>query len=129
MNPSVPVEEKSSAQPSISPSRVVAPRTDIIETPASVILEIELPLVREGDLNVQAENDLLTVEAVARPLETGQRALHHEEHAPLAYRRTFQLPPDVRRDGIEAQLASGVLSLTIPKAEELRPRVIPVQVK
>jgi HSP20 family protein len=106
-----------------------APFTDIYETPNAFVLEVELPAVSEKDLSVKVEENALVIEGFSRAGDLGDRALRHREFTPSRFRRSFQLPMEARHDGIEARLAEGVLTISLAKADEARPREIPVRVQ
>jgi HSP20 family molecular chaperone IbpA len=111
------------------PERYVVPPVDVFENEASITLLADLPGVPRDQLHVRVDGDNLVLEATAT-IAAGPENLelvYGEAQCP-AYRRQFTLSRELDTSRIEAQLRDGVLRLTIPKAEEARPRRIQVQV-
>lgn len=111
------------------------PVVDIHEEEGRYVLEAELPGVVETDIEVKVEDSLLTIHAVPRrdarqngqtENTDGKRYLVHER-VQREFGRSFVLPKDVNRDAIHAQYRTGVLTLTLEKAAEAKPRTIPIQ--
>jgi HSP20 family protein len=107
--------------------RHVVPPVDVFETEAAITLLADLPGVRREHLQVRVDGDNLVLEAVADTAGPGPMELVYGELQCPAYRRQFTLSRELDAARIEAQLRDGVLRLTIPKAEEARPRRIQVQ--
>ena len=107
--------------------RYVVPPVDVFETEAAITLLADLPGVRRDQLHVRVDGDNLVLEAVADTAGPEQMQLVYGELQCPAYRRQFTLSRELDTARIEAQLRDGVLRLTIPKAEEARPRRIQVQ--
>jgi HSP20 family protein len=107
--------------------RHVVPPVDVFETEAAITLLADLPGVRREHLQVRVDGDNLVLEAVADTAGPEQMELVYGELQCPAYRRQFTLSRELDAARIEAQLRDGVLRLTIPKAEEARPRRIQVQ--
>lgn len=105
----------------------ITPRVDLYRTPRGAILEAELPGVKEDNLSVTVERDVLTIvgERTAEMPE-GLQPLHLE-YEPVSYERSFALADDVDREGIEARLRNGVLRLDLPRAQTHEPKKIPVK--
>lgn len=85
-------------------------------------VQIDLPGVRKEDVKIQVEGDQLTVEAVRHHQLAGQAQSY-------TISRVFTLPEDVNIDKIEAEQKDGVLSLTLAKKEETKPKTVSVSVK
>ncbi len=85
--------------------------------------------MKAEDLNVTLENGTLTISGeVKQSSETQERNFHRIERRYGRFSRSVTLPSTVRADGIEAKLENGILYLNIPKAEEVKPRKITVNV-
>ena len=106
----------------------VVPPVDVFENDASLTLLADLPGVARDQLQVRVDGDTLVLEATAAPQGPEQMELVYGEARSPSYRRQFTLSRELDASRIEAQLRDGVLRLTIPKAEEARPRRIQVQV-
>ncbi len=109
----------------VSDRPTVAPRVDVYENEKEILLVADLPGVEKEDLNIQVEKDTLVLEA--RRAAADERAPLFFEYRKRDYRRVFLLPPGLDYEKIDARLAAGVLSLSLPKQESLRPRRIAVR--
>lgn len=102
-----------------------APLADVSETDDAYVVEVEVPGVRQDDLNIELVSNELVVTGELK--ETERQGLVRKRT-----RRTGQfeyrtaLPNDVAPDKIEANLADGVLTIRIPKAEAAKPRQIKI---
>lgn len=106
-----------------------APALDLSETADAFIVEAAVPGLKAEDLNITFENSVLTISGEVRQSEeTKERNYHRIERRYGRFARSVGLPTSVRGDAIEARLENGVLHLNIPKAEELKPRKITVNV-
>lgn len=106
----------------------VVPPVDVFEDETSITLLADLPGVAREQLSIRVDGDHLVVEAQARPQGPENLELVYGEAQCPAYRRQFTLSRELDTARIEAQLREGVLRLTIPKAEEAKPRRIQVNV-
>ncbi len=107
-------------------SVVFTPPIDIYEGPDGLVLEADIPGATESDVQIEVEENVLTLRAkVARPESSGMRALH-QEYGIGDFERSFILSDEVVRDEISASFDNGVLTLRLPKAERARTRSIPV---
>ena len=103
----------------------VAPPASVIEAGDGYILEVEMPGVGKDGLDISVENNELTI--VGRrslPIVEGT-LVHHESH-PENFRRTFELDPSIDGNKISAKIEQGLATLTLPKAEHVKPRKITV---
>lgn len=107
-----------------------APRVNISESPEEVIISADLPGVRQEDLSVQMDGDSLILRGSRREdIATEGETFHRVEKTYGAFQRTFTLPMSVERDHIKASLKDGVLKIAIPKHEEAKPKLIPIEVE
>ncbi len=103
------------------------PPIDIHEAPDGLKLEADLPGANEQSLQIQLEDNVLSLYAkVDSPAPEGARLLH-EEYRLGDYRRSFILSDEVDRERIAAELKNGVLTLFLPKAERARTRRIEIR--
>jgi HSP20 family molecular chaperone IbpA len=103
------------------------PLVDIHEGSEGLVLEADLPGVREAEITVELQDNILTLAApVAPALDQPGRALH-VEFSDGVYTRSFILSDDVDRERITASWTDGVLRLVLPRAERARPRRIEVR--
>lgn len=106
----------------------VVPPVDVFENESSITLLADLPGVSRDQLHVRVDGDTLLLEATAATAGPENMQLVYGEAQIPTYQRQFTLSRELDPSRIEAQLRDGVLRLTIPKAEEARPRRIQVQV-
>jgi HSP20 family molecular chaperone IbpA len=106
----------------------VVPPVDIFEDDTGITVLADLPGVSRDRLGVRVDGDSLSVEGTAEITGPSQMELVYGEAQLAVYRREFGLSRELDASRIEAQLKDGVLRLTIPKAEEARPRRIEVRV-
>lgn len=106
-------------------SNRLTPRVDIKETPDAMVLLLDLPGVQADQVEVQFERGELTVRA-ARPLAPRPGRALVEEFDGGEYYRAFLLSQDVAGDRISADLKHGVLTVTLPRAQQALPRKISV---
>lgn len=108
----------------------VAVPMDISEGENSFFIELVAPGLKAGDINITVENNTLTIGGEFRPNEGAeQRTYHRNERRYGAFHRSLTLPNTVRADQINASLQDGILKLEIPKAEEVKPRQININVQ
>ena len=108
------------------PVRVFVPTADIYETQDALKVVLEMPGVEKGNVDVHVEDGVLNVEG--RLDLTKYRGLQplYTEYNIGHYSRSFRLSNKINQDKIGAELKEGVLSLTLPKVEEAKPRTIQV---
>jgi HSP20 family protein len=105
--------------------RYVAPPVDIYETQEGLVVLADLPGVAKEALDVRVEQNRLTIRGQARHRVPGEAV--SREYALVNFFRQFALSENVDQRQITAELKSGVLTVTLPKAEEAKPRQIVVQ--
>jgi len=89
------------------------------------MLEIEMPGVKKDGLEISFENNELTIIG-RRSLPAVEGTLLHRESRPENFRRAFELDPSIDADKISAKIDQGLVTLTLPKAEHVKPRKIAV---
>jgi len=123
------VQEKRELQKkeeSTAPARMFLPTTDIYETDQALTVVMEMPGVDKGKVEINIEEGVLTVEG--RIDFSKYEALEpvYTEYNIGNFRRSFSLSNSIDQDKICADLKDGVLTLTLPKAEQAKPRKIAV---
>jgi HSP20 family protein len=106
----------------------MVPPVDVYENESGITLLADLPGVSRERLGVRVDGDSLVIEGTTENPGPENLELVYGEVQYGAYRRQFTLSRELDASRIEAQLKDGVLQLTIPKAEEARPRRIQVNV-
>lgn len=107
-------------------SEATWPRVNLYDTGTSLLLTAEVPGLGPNDIQIQLENDVLTL--------TGERKVqvpqgykpHRRERGSLSFTRSFSLPYKVDADKINATVKDGVLSVEMTKVPEAQPRQIKI---
>lgn len=104
------------------------PSADLIENDEAYVLEMELPGFSREDIELTVERNVLTVSG-RRSVEeeTEDVTFHLRERGTTRFSRSFALPRSMDGDGVEARFDNGVLTVTLPKAAEARPKRIEVK--
>ena len=108
------------------PRPYAAPRVDVYETKDAYQVVADVPGVSESTLEITVEKDTLKIEAAVEPAKREHR-LRLAEPLGGGFLRSFALPDGIDRERISATVRNGVLRLTLPKSEAMRPRRIVVQ--
>ena len=107
-----------------------APAVDIYETPDSIVLQAELPGLSKDDIDIQVRDNVLTLKGDRRSeKEVKEGNYLRVERAYGGFQRAFTLPAAVQADKVRAVFKDGVLDVSIPKAEEAKPKQIKIDVK
>jgi HSP20 family protein len=104
------------------------PAVDIFEDKDAIFLKAELPGVKPEEVNVHVENNILTLTG-ERKLEKSEdrEGYHRIERTYGTFTRSFALPNNVSAEGVEADMADGVLTVKVPKKAEAQPKKIAVK--
>lgn len=104
-----------------------APSVDIFENKDQIVLEAELPGMKQEDFDLLIENNVITIRGERRFEKTDETDNYHRvERSYGAFTRSFTLPQTVSGEGATAEYNNGVLRVTLPKREEAKPRRIEV---
>jgi HSP20 family protein len=118
---------QATAEQLISAGNAYSPDVDIYDNKESLSLVIDLPGVAKGDVAIDVdENNVLSVRAKTSLKEPDGVVLR--QFATGNYYRAFSLSDEFNKDSINASLENGVLELTIPRREEMKPRKIQISV-
>ena len=105
------------------------PSVDVRVNDDELVYVCDVPGFKREDLEITVENNVLTIKGeVRQEREDKKRSFHRVERRFGSFQRTIALPTTVKSDAIQAALTDGVLRLEIPKAEEVKPRKISVNV-
>ncbi|RKG87410.1 Hsp20/alpha crystallin family protein [Corallococcus terminator] len=124
--------ELSSATANTRPDmeHTLTPAADILEAEAGITLRIDLPGHDAKAIQVKVENNVLTVRSERKGEAVAEgTTLRRQERSTGVYARQFRLPDTVDATRVEARYDNGVLSLTLPRREETKPRVVEVKVQ
>jgi HSP20 family protein len=111
-----------------STARRWLPPMDLLETAEHYVLRADLPGLSDGDVNVQLQDNLLTVSGERNAEhEQQQEGYHRLERAFGAFSRSLTLPDGVDPDAVQAHFDRGVLEIKIPKPEQRKPRQVQIK--
>ncbi|MBO0695188.1 MAG: Hsp20/alpha crystallin family protein [Verrucomicrobia bacterium] len=103
----------------------VAPPSSVMEAGDGYTLEVEMPGVSKDGLDISVDNNELTIVG-RRSVPAVEGTLIHHESRQENFRRTFELDPSIDANKISAKVEQGLVMLTLPKAEHVKPRKITV---
>ncbi len=112
------------------PEHVWAPVADMYETSNEVVVTAELPGLNEKDIHLSITGDLLSIQG-ERPWtgEPQEANYYRRERWFGKFQRTFSLPMPVQASQVKATYRDGVLTVSLPKAEEIRPKEIKIEAR
>jgi HSP20 family protein len=104
------------------------PSVDIKESPESLSLVVELPGMKKEDVSIMVEHQVLTISG-ERKFENEEKdeTYHRIERSYGHFLRSFTLPANVKTDKVDAQFEHGLLTVTLPKVDEAKPRRIEIR--
>jgi HSP20 family protein len=106
------------------------PALDLFSTPEAVIAKVALPGVKPEDIDVEITADVVTVRgSYKEDTETADTGYVHKELSRGKVMRSFALTTPVRAEAVTAAFQDGLLTLTMPKTDEVKPRHVKVDVK
>lgn len=116
-------------QTAVPATRAWLPPVDMHETKDELVLSVEMPGVSEKDVTVSITGDLLSVRGERRAADQSKDHQYlHVERVYGQFERLIQLPMAVQADKVKATYRDGMLRITLPKAEELKPREIKIDI-
>jgi HSP20 family protein len=105
------------------------PLTDISENKNSFILKLDLPGVSKEDVKISFSDGQLNISGERKQEKENKDSKYHRvERTYGKYFRSFTLPKQIKEDKIDAEFKDGQLTITVPKAEEIKPKEIPIKV-
>ena len=118
-------QQPEAAKPTAAAVEFIAPDVNIYETKDGYVLEADMPGVSKEGLQITLEGSEITLAGRQnREPAPGERLFR--ERRPADFRRVFELDPAIDTGRITARMHQGVLTLTLPKSEQVRPRKIAV---
>src|SRR3954452_213020 len=105
------------------------PAMDLVETDEHFVLRADLPGLTEGDVNIEVEDNVLTVSGERKAEhETTKEGYHRVERAFGSFSRSLTLPEGVDAEAVTASFDRGVLEIRVPKPEQRKPRKVSIGV-
>jgi HSP20 family protein len=108
-------------------TRTWAPAVDIFEDANEIVFRVELPGIKQDDIDIEVSNDTLTIKG-ERHFEDAERkdGFIRVERAYGKFQRSFSIPIPVDQDKIQASYRDGLLEVKLPKAEAIKPKKVQV---
>lgn len=111
------------------PKKAWAPAVDLQETDQAYILKADLPGMKKEDISVSVEEGVVTLRGERHQEETkDEEGYHRVERRYGSFQRAFRIPGGVDATNVTAHYKDGVLELTLPKRDEVKPKQIDVKV-
>lgn len=108
-------------------ARVWAPALDVSEDKDSFVIRTELPGLRREDIDVSLHDGELTISGERKTEEVKEGvAVHRQERSYGKFQRTLTLPSAVQTDNVKAAYKDGVLTVTLPKVEAVKPKQVTI---
>jgi len=106
-----------------------APAVDIFETEHELVVKADLPDIKPEELDIRVENNILTIRGERKfEKKVNENNYLRVERTYGSFSRSFSLANTVKSEAIRAEYKDGVLTLTVPKREEAKPKQIKVNV-
>ena len=104
------------------------PAVDVRESGDALTLTVELPGLRKEDVQITLENNILSLSGERKfEKETKEENYHRIERAYGSFSRSFTLPANVKADQVAATFQDGLLTISLPKVEEAKPRKVDIR--
>ena len=106
------------------------PAVDLYQTDDEVVVKASLPGLKAEDVQITVTGEMLTLKGEFKQKEdVKEKAYHLREQRYGIFERTFALPTEVVSDKAKAEFENGILTITLPKAEEVKPKMIAVKAR
>ena len=106
------------------------PAVDMYQTADDVVVKMAIPGIKPEDVQISVTGDTLTIKGEMKAeTDNQEKAYHIREQRWGSFERTITLPTAVRSDKAQAEFENGVLNITLPKAEDVKPKTITVKAK
>jgi len=102
------------------------PRATLFDTGENLVLKAEVPGLDETNIQLQAAHDVLSVSGERKATVPEGYSVHRQERPGIRFSRSFTFPIKVDPDRVTAEVRDGMLTVTLPKAPEVKPRAISV---
>jgi len=104
------------------------PAVDLYEDKDNVVVRAELPGMKREDIDLSLHGDVLSISGERKAEESFKGAeVYRSERFAGRFQRTVSLPAPVKADGVNAKYTDGILTVTLPKTEESKPKQIQVK--
>jgi HSP20 family protein len=107
-----------------------APAIDMYQTDDEIVVKAALPGIKADEVQINITGEVLTLKGEVRQQEEQkEKAWHMREQRWGSFERSVVLPTDVVSDKARAEFENGILTITLPKADEVKPKVINIKAK
>ncbi len=108
----------------------VSPAIDLYQNDNEVVVKASLPGLKAEDVQISVTADLLTLRGEFKDESEKKEATYHiREHRYGSFERSVMLPTSVQTDKAKADFENGILTITLPKAESVKPKTITIKAK
>ena len=108
----------------------LSPAIDLYQTADDVVVKASLPGLKAEDVQISVESNVLTLRGeFSQEIEKKEATYHIRERRGGAFERSVMLPTDVQTDKAKADFEDGILTITLPKAETVKPKTITIKAK
>jgi len=113
-----------------STARMHLPAVDLYQTDDEVVVRATLPGIKADQVQISVTGDLLTLRGEFKEKsDVKEKSYHMREQRLGSFERTISLPTSVVSEKAKAEFEDGILTISLPKAEEVKPKMITVKVK
>ena len=107
-----------------------APAIDMYQTDNEIVVKASLPGIKADQVQINITGEVLTLKGeVKHEEEKNNKAWHIREQRWGAFERSVALPTEVVADKAKAEFENGILTITLPKAEDVKPKIISIKAK
>ena len=115
---------------SLSSNAWSVPAVDMYQTDNEVVVKAALPGIKADEVQINITGELLSLKGeVKQENETKEKAYHIREQRWGTFERSIALPTQVVADKAKAEFENGILTITLPKAEEVKPKTITIKTR
>ena len=105
-----------------------APAIDMYQTDDEIVVKASLPGVKADEVQINITGEILTIKGETKQVEEKKdKAWHMREQRWGTFERAIALPTEVTADKAKAEFENGILTITLPKAEEVKPKIINIK--
>lgn len=110
------------------PNALARPAMDVVENDNAVTIRVDVPGLKPDDLNIEIEGDMLTISGeMGDTIEQEGERYHYRERVTGSFKRMLRLPDTIDTEHVDANIEHGVLTLSLPKRAESKPKRITVK--
>jgi len=113
-----------------TPASSTYPLMNVYDDKENILVTAELPGITKEQVNITFSDGILAVSGKQQPLaKTKGMAVVRKERSEGDFEKTLRVPTKIKQDSIKASFSNGILTVTMPKAEEVKPKTIAIETK